>query len=346
MLALPTLDVDALREAGHDIGPWPANASGDFDGRLPPMMKLLLASDPAAAQAMVKLGPDFDFFDIDPDDPDQLAACATLAAAIKQLMLDFGNSGADIVRERLSAALGGDVAPASAAALTAGLSDDTFRGAKDWLLESPSSGTSESSSFENKRPAPNLATAFAPGGTWFRDDTTLSIRYRPAAHADPVLVNWLQLVTRSDLPMRPIRDAAFKELANPSAPGLCISCHSVEHAAGRSLTVNWRAYDRRSESRPFTKFSHGPHLVLPQLADCSSCHEIVDAAESGASYVKLDPHEHVQEFKMMPRRKCADCHTPTAAGDRCQSCHNYHVSWETGGSLKLDASHPTTPPLD
>ena len=61
MLALPTLDVDALKAAGHDIGPWPEAATGDFDGRLPPMMKLLLAADPAAAEAMTTLGADFEF---------------------------------------------------------------------------------------------------------------------------------------------------------------------------------------------------------------------------------------------------------------------------------------------
>jgi hypothetical protein len=132
-------------------------------------------------------------------------------------------------------------------------------------------------------------------------------------------------VTRSDLPTQPIRDAVFKELADPAAPGLCVSCHSVEQIPGRALTVNWRSYDRRWESRPFTKFSHGPHLVLSQLADCTECHAIVNAAELGASYIELDPHQHVKEFKMMPRRGCAECHTPTAAGDRCQSCHNYHV---------------------
>ena len=36
MLALPTLDVNAFRKAGLDVGPWPAAATGDFDGRMPP----------------------------------------------------------------------------------------------------------------------------------------------------------------------------------------------------------------------------------------------------------------------------------------------------------------------
>ena len=59
MFALPTLDVEALKAAGHDIGAWPEAATGDFDGRLPPVMKLLLAGDPAAAQAMATLGAGF-----------------------------------------------------------------------------------------------------------------------------------------------------------------------------------------------------------------------------------------------------------------------------------------------
>jgi hypothetical protein len=326
MIALPTLDVDALREAGHDIGPWPEHATGDFDGRLPSAMKLLLASDPAATEAIAKLGDDFDFFDVDPDDTEQLAACATLAAAIRELFIDFGKSEAGAVRERLTAALGGNVTAAEAAALVAGLSSDTLRGAA-WLPQSERDLTNTAlPSAEAKRPASLLATSFAPGGSWFRDDATLSIRYRPAAHADPVLASWLNLLTRSDLPNQPITTSAFKELGNPLAPGLCVSCHGVEQTSGRALTINWRSYDGASASRAFTKFSHGPHLVLPQLADCTQCHEINDAADAAASYVDRNPHRFASEFRPISKRQCAECHTATAAGDRCQSCHNYHVN--------------------
>ena len=93
MLALPTLDVAALQAAGFDIGAWPKGATGDFDGRLPPVMKLLLAADPAAAQAMAKLGADFDFQDVNPKDRQQLEACAALATAIKKLMRGIGGVG-------------------------------------------------------------------------------------------------------------------------------------------------------------------------------------------------------------------------------------------------------------
>jgi hypothetical protein len=333
MFALPTLDVDALREAGHDIGVWPEKASGDFDGRLPPVMKLLLASDAAAAEAMVTLGEGCDFFDVDPHNPKQLAACATLAGAIRQLMLDLGNSGTNIVRERLSAALGGNVSAVEAAALLAGLSADTLRGAAELIREGDSDPAMLTPQRAEVLPPSMISHAnFAPSGTWFYDDATLSIRYRPAGHADPVLASWLQLMTRSALRKKPISHAAFKELTDPAAPGLCVSCHRVEQAAGGALPVNWRSYNRGSEARAFTKFSHGPHLVLPQLADCTACHEIDSAAVTGASPLKSDPHRFVKEFKMMPRGKCAECHTATAAGDRCQSCHNYHVSLESLGA--------------
>ncbi|HEX2477409.1 MAG TPA: hypothetical protein VHK01_21815, partial [Lacipirellulaceae bacterium] len=228
MFALPTLDVDTLRDAGHDIGVWPEKATGDFDGRLPPVMKLFLASDSAAAQAMAALGEDVDFFDIDPDNPKQLAACAMLAGAIRKLMLDLGNSGTDIVRERLSAALGGNVTQAETAALLAGLSADTLHGAAEWLEESDSDSAEITRRNGEVVPAALTSnTNFAPGGIWFCDDATLSIRYRPAGHADPVLSSWLQLVTRSALRKQPIYDVALKELTDPAAPGLCVSCHSV-----------------------------------------------------------------------------------------------------------------------
>ena len=96
------------------------------------------------------------------------------------------------------------------------------------------------------------------------------------------------------------------------------------------LAINWRAYDRTTEPRGFTKFAHGPHLTLPQLADCTSCHAIDDAANTAVSYTDLNPHRFVSEFKPMSKLQCAECHTATAAGDRCQSCHNYHVETVEG----------------
>ncbi|MEX0643205.1 MAG: hypothetical protein WD468_10920, partial [Pirellulales bacterium] len=359
MLVLPTLDVAALKAAGHDIGPWPAAATGDFDGRLPPAMKLLLAADPGAAKAIATLGADFEFMDVDPQDATQLAACAELAGAIKSLLADVSQRGPLAVRERLSVALGRDVSDARLDALVAGLSVDTVRGAASaWLpgaevgrnpwteggMLSSRSGVSMSEE-QNNMPTPLRgegmppSVAFDPSGSWSRDDATLSIRYRPAAHADPVLASWLSLLAETPkLDSRPLEMALFKELSKPTAAGLCASCHSVEEAVAGAFVVNWKALFgalSRELPREFTKFSHGPHLLLPALGDCSQCHAI-DTATTATSYAGWNPHSFVSEFRAMSKRQCAECHTATAAGNACQSCHHYHVdrveAWRIDGT--------------
>jgi hypothetical protein len=49
----------------------------------------------------------------------------------------------------------------------------------------------------------------------------------------------------------------------------------------------------------------------------------------------LNPQQFVSEFKPLSKQQCAECHTKTAAGDACQSCHNYHV--ETVEAWRLSA---------
>jgi hypothetical protein len=287
-----------------------------------------------------------------------LQASAKLAAAIKRLLMDLRNSGTDAARERLTAAVGTDVSANRLSFLLGGLTAETLRDATErWLPESaggtlPTRSGASMSPTESNVPAPpggegmSLAIdrpiRFDPAGTWFRDDTTLSIRYRPAAHADPVMGNWLEfLATIPDLAQRPLALAMFKELTTPTAPGLCASCHSVEHTASGGLKVNWRAYDRTADGRTLTRFSHGPHLILPQLADCTHCHAIDDTRSVADSYAGWNPQQFTSEFGPLTKRQCADCHTAKVAGDRCQQCHNYHVdgieSWRLRRSVESAA---------
>jgi hypothetical protein len=337
MLSLPTLDVAAIRKAGRDIGPWPQNLTGDFDGALPPAMKLLLAGDQAAAAALSKLGAGFEFQDVDTDDDALVVASADLAVAIKRLVSDIAARGPAVVRERLSAALGREITATEAATLTAGLSGDTIRGVANWLPSVNAAATGlpvgageTISTAESSRPI-----AFAAGGSWSRDDTTLTIRYRPIAHADPVLTAWLDVLARTpNLNARPVAAAMFKELTKSTSPGLCASCHSVENATSGTMMVNWTANDRSTEVRTFTKFTHGPHLVLPQLENCTSCHAVNDATSVTAAYFGFDPYQFTSDFKPMAKQQCAECHTPRAAGDACQSCHNYHVQMAEEWRLK------------
>jgi hypothetical protein len=327
MLLLPTLDAEALRAAGHEIGAWPVAASGDFDGRLPPMMKLLLAGDPLAARAMEMLGADFEFLDVDPDDPKQLEACAALARSIKKLLAEIGNEGAAAAPKRLEAALGLPVPDAELKALFAGFDQGTLQGALgDWLPDTRPGRPSSPGNFTGRRSGIERPIGYAAAGTWIRDEATLAIRYRAAAHADPVLTAWLEVLAAApQLTKRPLALAMFRELSKPTAAGLCASCHSVEQSPRGGLTINWRAYDRAQEPRGFTKFSHGPHVVLPRLADCTACHAIDDAKSSDRLYEDWSPDSFVSEFAPLSKQRCVECHTARAAGDACQMCHNYHV---------------------
>src|SRR4029079_14357598 len=148
---------------------------------------------------------------------------------------------------------------------------------------------------------------FAPAGNWFRDDGSFSSRYRPAAHADPVLATWLSVLAQTpDLSQRPVAAAMFKELTKPNSPGLCTSCHSVERNTQNQLAINWRAYDRTAELRGFTKFSHGPPRLLPQLADCTHCHAIDGKASSTTAYAGLYPERFVGDFAPISKRQCTE----------------------------------------
>jgi hypothetical protein len=328
MFALPTLDIEALKAAGHEIDSWPEEASGDFDGRLPPAMKLLLAADPAAAHAMATLGEEFEFLDVDPVDDQQLEASGSLAKAIEELMVDLGRRGPAAVRERLTASLDREISPAEVRAMIAGLSAETMQGAlRAWLpgKDADSQSWAATSVAVGGVASPGVP-AYAPAGAWSRDDATFSIRYRPAAHADPVMTGWLELLAATpDLTEHPLALAMFKKLTKPTAPGLCASCHRVEHVDAGQLKINWRAYHRAMEPRGFTKFSHGPHLVLPQLSDCTHCHAVQESASTTVSDTGWDPHRFVSEFAPISKQQCASCHTAKAAGDSCQKCHNYHV---------------------
>lgn len=354
MLVLPILDVEALQTAGHEIGAWPELATGDFDGQLPPPMKLLLAGDPAAASAMERLGADFDFFDVDPDDAEQLAACAALARSIKELVEELAASDREAVRIRLQRALGGELSDAEAQLLIAGLSQDVVAdAARDWGMlpdaasEDASAGNDATQPARFDPPSANYELRFDEAGRWTYDAATLSIRYRPIAHADPVLGSWLNVVAEThNLIQHSLPLAMFEALASPTAAGLCASCHSVEKTAGESLLVNWRAADRTHEPRSLTKFSHRPHLLLPQLADCTSCHAMDSAAATATAYTGYDPHHFVSDFSAMSKQQCAACHTAKAAGENCAQCHNYHVdrieSWRFE-SIEKDGHQDTKP---
>jgi len=320
LFSLPMLDVEALDEAGHDVGEWPAQATDEFDGSLPPISKLLIAADPLGGKSLDKLGADFDFFDIDPDDPEQLQAAADVVAATKTLFREVLEEGHAAVRRRVEGLLGRAISTEELARLVAHLPPEILLG----FLKT----RGETASEEDARVA---ARERVGGGGWFRDELTLSIRYRATGHADRWLTAWIEVLAEaSGGPQASIARPLLKLMMKPTAAGLCGQCHSLDQTAEGGLKVNWLARRTEEAGSALTWFSHRPHLVQAPVSsvvgsDCRACHVLERDAKVMASYAEDNQSDFEAGFRPLARRDCAECHTPQAAGDSCLQCHKYHA---------------------
>lgn len=319
LVALPTVDVDALTEAGHDIGDWPAAATGDFEGAPPAAAKLLMLADSNGAAALGVLGGEFDLYDVDIDDATQLRAAAQTAEALRGVIDDLATQGQGAIADRIKRVLGRDLTPQELDGLAGRLSPDAAQAYRDELF-----GAGAADATRGGAPTREEFRNQVAAGGWFRDGVTMSLRYRPIGHADPWMRAWLDVLAEGASGsqgklIEPLLLAAMK----PTAPGQCGSCHSLDRDAGR-FVIQWGPLDVEHEQRGFTRFNHAPHVMQPKTGDCASCHRVAVGAEMMASYAGRDPHRFAPGFEPMSKASCAACHTAAAAGDSCTQCHQYH----------------------
>ncbi|MCE9528696.1 MAG: hypothetical protein K8R36_21840 [Planctomycetales bacterium] len=364
LFALPGMNVAALSEAGLSIGVWPEGISNDFDGIIPPAMAMLLSADEQTAKALAKI-PGGDLAAVDATNKEQLAAAAEVAIASKRLLQELATAGEQAFARRLSLAnstplwaqLSQDVLRAAQSAWLPKLDDEmtllregkplpprtataepsavikepatpTKKPAEEEELlvpdapaaEKPQAGSNDDllgGTPEPKPPEPETKSTAVPVPTnsatgWQRSDAGYSISWRPTGHADPLLRAWIDFALKADSQKSPSTAALRGSLTKPNSIGYCVQCHTIEsEAATKGLTIHWQPSLRDPAHKSFTKFSHRPHLIQPQLADCTHCHEMSQSAVG---------------FAPLSKAACASCHTPTAAGDQCLKCHNYHVS--------------------
>jgi hypothetical protein len=313
-VSLPMIDTEALADAGHDIGPWPEAASGDFDGTLPWLTKFLLLSDEETAKALGQLGTDFDFFDVDPADSEELAPAARILAEVKKLTAELAKRGHDAISARLNELVERELTAAELSGAVAHLSAENMAAPNlEWLADA------ETTAVDNPE---SLLTA----GGWLRDDETFALRYQPAGHDDPFPAGWISLLAEATRgPQSKLAESLLMQVMKPTAPGMCGSCHSVDRNPAGGLTVNWQA-KQTDNVRSFTVFSHAPHELQTQLADCSACHRFAESSDVMATYAQPIPTEFAPGFHAVTRQDCATCHKPGSAGDSCTQCHRYHVS--------------------
>ena len=362
LFALPGMNVAALAEAGIGIGEWPEGISHDFDGVIPPAMARLLAAEGRGAKALARI-PDGDLSAVDSTNKEQLAAAAEVALASKRLLHELAGGGERAFARRLNLVSGdseqlwaqlppdllrtaqavwlpklneemvllreGQPLPGSvptASAPPAVIKEPALPVTKpdqeeDLLV--PESKKPEGDddllggTAEPMLPQPDVAAVSpstqARAAGWSRSNVDYSIAWRPTGHGDPLLKAWIELALKTDA-RNPSAIAALRaSLTKATSIGYCAQCHSIDKDSAGNLAIHWRTSPREPANKGFTKFSHRPHLIQPQLADCMHCHELTQG--SGV----------VTGFAPLTKSACASCHVPTAAGDQCLKCHNYHV---------------------
>jgi hypothetical protein len=158
---------------------------------------------------------------------------------------------------------------------------------------------------------------FVSSGTWYLDDATLSVRYRPRGHADELmrlLIDVAAAASSRHLPEQGLLHATLSEASFKT----CTSCHSVD-TTGEHYAANWHVQYRDPSRRHFVEFSHRPHLLQSALADCTHCHQL-DLGRTSTS-----PMAHAHDFQPIGKSSCVTCHSNTQSGGRCTLCHSYHV---------------------
>ncbi len=138
IFALPSIDPEAIEAQGLKIGSWPLAATGDFDGRIPPAMRLLLQADPVAREVLDRLrekfGNDIDFADLNAEDPADVANAVEFVWAIKRLLNELAVGGQSALGQRLSQAMDVDVSLDQVMSLASELDESVFKNtARRWL---------------------------------------------------------------------------------------------------------------------------------------------------------------------------------------------------------------------
>jgi hypothetical protein len=313
-ISLPIIDTQALANAGYKMENWPDAVRGDFDGSLPLLTKFLLLSDDETAKSLDQLGIDFDFFDLDPKDSEQMGAAAKILNELTKFTTELAEKGHDAIQERLTRLAQREITSAELIAAVAHLSSENMSApALEWLAT------------VEVGPRNNVKSPVSAGG-WLRDDEIFTLRYLPASHDDPFMAAWIDMIAAATRgPQSKLAAALLLEMMKPTAPGMCGSCHSVDRDPVGGLIVNWLT-KQPAEGKSFTIFSHSPHVLQSQLADCKACHQFTTTADVMTTYTQTNPVEFVAGFQTPTKQDCATCHRPDASGDNCTQCHQYHVT--------------------
>jgi predicted CXXCH cytochrome family protein len=407
LFALPMLDMRAIADAKLDVKGWPSDATGDFDGELPPAMRMLLMADPDASKVLEHRPASFQFSDFDADVEADVRDAVTLAWSVKKLLHGLANAGKSEFRSRLQQVLGRPVDDFEIDGMMGGIDQEAFVAARrrwlpnlaaelkekfgivnqsdvatifgsqpslarirpqEQLADNPLLGASVPSSVgqrkeglllpnndSSNRPTTNRIETQTPVASdiesglvdipteipifnvakkgsadlqtgWIRDDRSFRVLYRPLGHEDLFLKHWIDAVSKvSGADSRPETEALFISLTSENSIGNCRYCHTLKQQDDLSFVMNWKAEQRDLSVGQFTKFSHRPHLIQPELKDCTHCHQMDTEVSNADSFSSVHGCDYQSNFKTLSKSTCTKCHQEGLTSNSCTLCHGYHI---------------------
>jgi len=98
----------------------------------------------------------------------------------------------------------------------------------------------------------------------------------------------------------------------------------------RGFIVNWTGVRPVKAQQKFTRFSHISHFSLLDKEGCLLCHNINPAAKVAEGFKDRNIETFESNFADIERKTCSGCHTEAEAGERCLTCHEYHIGVFSG----------------
>lgn len=231
-----------------------------------------------------------------------------------------------------------DILSGSKDDILSGSKDEILSGPKDEILAGPKddilSGDDKAAPPKSAPRSP-VATAlleepeideeaFVGLGGWYRQG--YQVLYRPTGHADRFFRAWLDYsVSLFGGPGESVVSPVFDAFTSKDAQGQCTKCHSVDIEPGGHRLMKWRPRRVDLHQGGFTRFNHAPHFSAVGERGCTTCHEVDEKADYQSTFKGFDRAKFNSNFSPIKRAVCAECHTESAAGETCLSCHNYHV---------------------
>ncbi len=132
---IPSIDRRKLADAGVELGNWPDDSSQGFDGKIPPLMRLLLESDSSLREALELLPPDGDFAKLDSTRAETAEAVVKIAEGVRELLKEIAIDGQQAIYSRLKINQGLSSSTDPGSLLALGIPPDVFRRAYElWFV--------------------------------------------------------------------------------------------------------------------------------------------------------------------------------------------------------------------